>query len=141
MCRSAKRPLIALAAVGVLGALLGGCGDGGGGGEDEAKVRDVVTAFVAAGNDRDAGRACGLLARDQVANVAKLGGGGCASSLGQLFENAGDSKTELRIDDVRIDGDRASVDATVKRSGTPAQAQSILLVREDGEWRLADAGL
>lgn len=128
--------------VGLLaGFLLGGCGGGGGG--DEAEVSDVVTAFITAGNERDAGAACALLDKAQAARMAQLGGGTCKASLAGLFKggSGGASQAEVTIDDVRIDGDRATVDATLKRGGAPAQTRSILLVREGGEWRLASAGI
>ena len=120
-------------------ALLGGCG--GGGGSDEEQVRDVVTSFVEAGKDRDAAEACSLLSADQVKSVQEIGGGSCATILGGIFAKAKDLGTDVSIQDVRIEGDRATVDATVTAPGSKPKAQTILVVKEDGEWKLASAGI
>ena len=133
-----KRARGAILAV-CLAALLGGCG--GGGGSDEDQVRDVVTSFVEAGKDRDAAEACSLLSADQVKSVEQLGGGSCATILGGIFSKARDIGTDVEIQDVRVEGDRATVDATVRAPGSQPKAESILVVRENGEWKIADAGL
>jgi ketosteroid isomerase-like protein len=130
------------AAVAVLlaAALIAGCG--GGGESDEDQVRGVVESFVQAGEDRDAAAACDLLAADQVKTVEKIGpGGSCATILAGIFSKAEDVSTDVEIQDVRVEGDRATVDATVKSPGSQPKAESILVVREDGEWKLASVGL
>ena len=119
--------------------VLGGCG--GGGGSDEDQVRDVVTSFVQAGKHRDAAEACSLLSADQVKSVEQLGGGSCAAILGQIFSKAKDVGTDVEVQDVRVEGDRATVDATVRAPGSKPKAETILVVKEDGEWKLANAGL
>jgi ketosteroid isomerase-like protein len=119
-----------------------GAGCGGGGGSDEDQVREVVTAFVEAGKDRDAAEACSLLATDQVKSVEGLGSGGsCTTVLAGIFARAEDVDTDLEIQDVRVSGDRATVDATITSAGGRPQAKSVLLVKEDGEWKIASAGL
>lgn len=119
--------------------VVAGCG---GGSSDEDQVRDVVTSFVQAGKDRDAAEACSLLAADQVKAVERLGGGGdCAQVLGGFFAEANAAGTDVEIQDVRVQGDRATVDATVKAAGSSPQPESILVVKEDGEWKIASAGL
>ena len=126
-------------AIALAAALVTGCG---GAGSDEDQVRDVVTSFVEAGKDRDAEEACSLLASDQVKAVERLGGGAdCEQVLGGILAKAQVSGTDLKIEDVRVEGDRATVDATVKASGASPRAESILLIKEDGEWKLANAGL
>jgi len=122
-----------------LATLLGGCG--GGSSSDEDQVRDVITSFVQAGKDRNAAEACSLLSADQVKSVEQLGGGSCATILGGIFSKAKDVGTDVEIQDVRVEGDRATVDATVKAPGSQPKAESILVVKEDGEWKLASAGL
>ena len=129
------------AAVAVLlaAALIAGCG--GGGESDEDQVRDVVESFVQAGEDRDAATACDLLAADQVKTVEDIGpGGSCATILAGIFSKAEDVNTDVEIQDVRVEGDRATVDATVKSPDSQPKAESILVVKEDGEWKLASAG-
>jgi ketosteroid isomerase-like protein len=136
MGRPERRAIVSLVAA----ALLAGCG--GGGGSDEQQVRDVVTSFVQAGKDRDAAKACSLLAEDQVKVVQRLGGGGsCEKVLGGILSQAASTGSDLKIEDVRVEGDRATVDATVKAAGSAPKPESILLVKESGEWKLASAGL
>src|SRR4051812_15512700 len=123
----------------LVAAMLGGCG-GGGEGSDEDQVREVVSAFVQAGKDRDAAEACSLLSADQVKSVEQLGGGSCTTILGGIFANAKDLGTEGDIQDVRVQGERATVDATVRAPGAKPKTETILVVKEDGEWKLASAG-
>ena len=126
-------------AIALAAALVTGCG---GAGSDEDQVRDVVTSFVEAGKNRDAEEACSLLSSDQVKAVERLGGGAdCEQVLGGFFANADAAGTEVKIEDVRVEGDRATVDATVKAGSFGPKAESILVVREGGEWKLASAGL
>jgi hypothetical protein len=125
----------ALAAALLLCLAIAGCG--GGGSDDTEQVSDVVKSFVDAGNHRDAGAACALLAKQQLAAVRKVGGGGsCASVVGGLLTRA-QGNTSVKVDQVRVQGDRATADVTVRQGNGPPRSQSLLLVREDGEWRLA----
>jgi hypothetical protein len=125
----------ALAAALILCLALAGCG--GGGGDDTEQVSDVVRSFVDAGNHRDAAAACALLARQQLQAMRKVGGGGdCATVVGSLLTGAS-GNTSVKIDQVRVDGDRATADVTVRQGDGPPRSSSLLLVREDGEWRLA----
>jgi ketosteroid isomerase-like protein len=136
MRRGPSKIGLAIAVAAIIGV---GCG---GGGSDEDQVRDVVTSFVEAGKNRDAEEACSLLASDQVKVVERLGhGADCEQVLGGILAKAQVSGTDLKIEDVRVEGDRATVDATVKASGASPRAESILLIKEDGEWKLANAGL
>lgn len=127
----------ATAVAAVLMLCLAPAGCGGGGGDDTQQVSDVVTSFVDAGNHRDAAGACELLAKQQLQAVRKLGGGGsCASVVGGLLTGA-TGNTSVEVDEVRVEGDRATADVTVRQGGRPPRSLSLLLVREDGEWRLA----
>lgn len=133
-----KPPAIAWLAIALAAVAIAGCG----GEREEDKVRKVVDSFVAAGNERDAGAACELLAAEQIEAVERLAGGGsCETALGQILAAAGSENTEVTVEAVRVEGDRATVDATVSGAGTADQAQSLLLVRENGEWKLASGGL
>jgi hypothetical protein len=113
---------------------------GGDGTSDEDQVEAAVESFVRAGNEGDAETACGLLAADQAEQIAQLGGGECAEALGEVLAAGDRIDTEVRIEDVRVSGSRAKADVTVIQGGDTRQ-DSVLLVEEDGEWRLADAGL
>lgn len=119
-------------------ALTVGCG---GGDSDEDQVRDVVNSFVQAGKDRDPAEACSLLASDQLQLVERAGGGAdCERVLGGLFAKPDAAATDLQIEAVRVQGDRATVDVSVKSGGSTAQAEGILLVREGDGWKIASAG-
>lgn len=125
----------ALAAALVLCLALAGCG--GGGGDDTEQVSDAVKAFVDAGNHHDAAAACALLAKQQLQAVRKLGGGGsCATVVGGLLTHSSGNIT-VKVDQVRVQGDRATADVTVRQGNGPPRSQSLLLLREDGEWKLA----
>lgn len=128
---------VALAAV-LAAALIAGCG----GSSNEDQVRDVVESFVQAGKDKDAAEACGLLSTEKVKVVEQLAAGaGCEQVLGGLFARADATGTDVEIQDVRVEGSRATVDATVRAPGSAPKAESILLVKEDGDWKLASVGL
>ncbi len=88
------------------------------------------------GNNRDPAAACELLARQQLRAVRKLGPS-CPEVVAGLLE-ARKGTTSVTVDEVRIKGDRATADVTVKQGdGGAGRSSSLLLVREDGEWRLA----
>jgi len=123
-----------LAALAVCCLALAGCG--GGGGSEEDQVSEVVQSSVDAGNNRDPAAACELLARQQRRAVRKLGPS-CPEVVAGLLE-ARKGTTSVTVDEVRIKGDRATADVTVKQGDRgPGRSSSLLLVREDGEWRLA----
>ena len=130
---------IASASAALLAALaIVGCG--GGGGSDESEVTEVVEAFVTAGNEGDAGTICELLASEQADAIGRQAGGDCEEALGSFLDAAERSETEVEVEDVRIDGSRATADVTVIQDGD-RRSESLLLVEEDGDWRLADTRL
>jgi hypothetical protein len=131
---------IAAGSAAALAALaLAACG-GDGGESDEEQVAATVESFVQAGNEGDSEAVCELLAADQAERIGRLANGDCAKALGDLLGAAERRQTEVRIDDVRIDGSRASADVTVIQEGDRSQ-EALLLVEEDGEWKLASGGL
>jgi hypothetical protein len=134
------RAKIAAASAAALAAVaIGACG-GDGGGSDEEQVTDVVEEFVQAGNEGDATAACDLLAAEQAERIGRLGEGDCEEALGGFLEAAGDSETEVEVEEVRVDESRATADVTITQDGA-RRDESLLLVEEEGEWRLASAGL
>ena len=128
-----------------------GCGDGEKGAPEEsvrALVEDAgtqgaqatVEKFFAAGNERDAAAICGLVTAEQAAAFARAAGGECVDGMKALFEAQDPPRTELIIEDVRVRGDRATVDATVTQ-GDETRPTSLSLIKEDGDWKLTDPGL
>jgi hypothetical protein len=115
---------------------LAGCGPFGGQSEED-KASDTVTELIDARNDGDFAKVCDLIAADQLAKFEQAGTT-CAQALPKLAQTA--STTTIRVDDVRVSGDRATVDATISRRGQGGQAQTILLVKEGGDWKVAEAG-
>lgn len=124
----------ALAAI----AVAAGCGGDEAPGPD--KAREAVTTFIEAGNERDAATLCSLVTSDQAEAFGRSGGGDCESGMAALLEEADPPRIEVIIEDVRVRGDRATVDATLTQGGD-TRASSLSLVQEDGEWKLTDPSL
>ena len=61
----------------------------------------------------------------------------CDDAGRDLAQAANDDDGARDPSDGRVKGDRATVDATSARPAGPATAQSVLLVKEDGEWKFA----
>ena len=126
------------------GSGLAACGGGGsgddGGAATENEVRDAVTSFFEAGNEHDAETICGLMTEEQATRFEAVGDGSCVDGVELLISRADPPPTELLVEDVRVRGSRATVDATITQGGR-TRARSISLIEEDGEWRLTDPGL
>jgi ketosteroid isomerase-like protein len=114
---------------------LAGCGPFGGSSEED-RAGDAITALIDARNKGDFATVCDLIASDQLAKFEQAGTT-CEQALPKLAQ---DVTTSLRIDEVRVSGDRATVDATVSRRGQAGQASTILLVKEGEDWKVAQAG-
>src|SRR4051794_28152944 len=114
--RETVKPVTALAVV--LAALLGGCG--GGSGDDEGQVRAAIKAVIHARNSNDFAAVCAGLAANQVAGISKSSGLSCAEAL-QSVPGATNTRTKLQIQQIRISGDRATVEATVHHNGGKGQ--------------------
>jgi hypothetical protein len=117
-------------------AVLAGCGPFGGE-SDADRASDAVTELIEARNLRDFETVCGLIASDQLAKF-KRAGTTCEKALPGLAKEG--TTTTIRIEQVRVSGDRATVDATVSHSAGAGTAQTILLVKEDGDWKVSQVG-
>lgn len=113
-----------------------GCGPFGGE-SDEDTAGDTVTELIAARNQSDFETVCGLIASDQLAKFNRAGTS-CEQALPRLAKEG--TTTTIRIEQVRVRGDRATVDATVSHSGGAGTPQTILLVKEDGDWKVSQVG-
>jgi ketosteroid isomerase-like protein len=116
--------------------VLAGCGPFGGK-SDEDEASDTVTSLVEARNQGDFAKVCDLIATTQLARF-KQAGTSCEKALPRLAQEG--STTTIRIEQVRVSGDRATVDATVSHNAGAGRAQTILLLKEDGDWKVARVG-
>ena len=96
--------------------------------------------FFAAGNERDAETICELVTSDQAPAFGQAAGGDCVSGMNALFEAEDPPRIEVIIEDVRVLGDRATVDATITQDGE-TRPTSLSLIQEGGDWKLTDPGL
>jgi Domain of unknown function (DUF4878) len=129
-----RRPL----ATGLLlcGLALGACG--GGDDSDREEAERTVRDFVRATSERDAGRFCGdLVAQAYLERSTGAKGDAARQECRRQLREMAAVKLELvRIRDVTIDGDRATVRAVIRAQGEN-QRQELRLVKEDGDWRLS----
>jgi hypothetical protein len=97
---------------------------------DEDDVRDVTESFYAAVADGDEQDACELLVDDFASSPGELS---CEDQLGFLLDSR-ESGDASEIEEIRFEGAEAFVEVT----GYEGEAK---LVKEGGEWRLADPAL
>ena len=110
---------------------------------DDAEAQSAqatVEKFFEAGNERDASTICALVTEEQAQAFGRAAGGDCVSGMEALFEAEDPPRTEVIIEDVRVLGDRATVDATVTQGGE-TRPSSLSLIQEGGDWKLTDPGL
>ena len=115
---------------------LAGCGPFGGKSEQD-KAGDTVTQLIAARNQGDFVKVCSLIASQQLAKF-KQAGTTCEQALPKLARKG--TTTAINIAQVRVSGDRATVDATVSQNGGAGNAQTILLVKEGADWKVSQVG-
>jgi hypothetical protein len=123
-------------AVTLLTVVLAGCGPFGGKSEED-KAGDAVTQLIDARNHGDFAKVCSLIAAQQLAKF-KQAGTTCLNVLPKLARKG--TTTTINIDQVRVSGNRARVDATVSQNGGAGNARTILLVKESGGWKVSDVG-
>jgi len=135
MLRSMKRVMpwaAALVAAGLLG-----CG----GGEDEPKpitgpakrVADKIAALERATATRDFAVICNDLFSSAVRRRA--GGGGCRAQLRRTA--AGVRNPRIRVRRIDIEGNKATASVTTRAKGQAPVQDTLVLVREDGAWRIS----
>ena len=115
---------------------LAGCGPFGGKSAQD-KAGDAVTQLIEARNQGDFVRVCSLIASQQLAKF-KQAGTTCEQALPKLAQKG--TTTSINVDQARVSGDRATVDATVSQNGGAGNAQTILLVKEGGDWKVSQVG-
>jgi len=122
------RPAPALAA---LALVLAGCGA-----SAEEEVRTTVQSLGVATYHRDARTFCALLSRDLVARVERAGPCPEVVALGL----ARVERPTLRVEDVEVDGDRATARVRTGERGRAPATRTVRLVREGDAWRIAATG-
>ena len=121
--------------------LAAGCG-GGGNGKPEPitgpakQVADVIQRFETATAQGDFTTICDQLLADSTRRQA--GGADCPAVLEQRAR--GVSRPRIRINESQVQGDRAAVSVRTTAAGQAAAADTIRLVREDGEFRVLSLG-
>ena len=126
---AAARATIAALLISVL--VLAGCGPFGGK-SDQDKAGDTLTELVEARNEGDYARVCELIAAPDLAKFKKAGVS-CENTIRARFGKT--ASTTIRIEDVKVKGDHASVDATVSQTGGAGFARTFRLVKENGDWK------
>jgi hypothetical protein len=129
-----RLPLVAGLVVAL--ALLG-CG----GGNDEDQAKQSVEQFFTALEKKDSGKLCNdLLTKDFLEQITGATGDRAVSECKSQFKQLQATNIRLgRVDSVKVDGDTATVRATIERSGQ-SQPQVFRLKKEDGDWRLENPG-
>jgi ketosteroid isomerase-like protein len=118
---------------------LSGCG----GGNDRKDAEQTVRDFVEAVNTRDGDRYCDeLITKDFLKKTTFSTGGedrASQSCKSQLKATKGLHVKLIRIVRTKVDGDNATVTAVLARQGQKV-TQTLMLKKEDGNWKLNGAG-
>jgi multidrug efflux pump subunit AcrA (membrane-fusion protein) len=127
----------ALTAALVLGVVLAGCG----GGDDEGDAKATVTQFFTAIHKQDTSKLCDdLLTKDFIEESTGATGDRAGQECRSQFKSLRATNVKLvKVSKVKIDGDDATVTATVEAQGQ-SRPQVFRLKKEDGAWRLAGGG-
>jgi len=113
---------------------------------EEERVRAVVEEFFAAAAEGDSKKFCGLLTNDarqtlRVNTAQQLQTDelpGCEQILDALASIFKGAQLDVRF--VNVSGNQARVEARYKLSGSGAQPRTVLLLSEEGEWKVSDPG-
>ena len=116
-------------------ALIAGCG---GGNDDSEDAQQTVRDFVTAVNERDADTYCDELITNEFRERSTFAKGDRAreSCKRQLKAITGLRIRLERIGKPRVDGDKATVNVTLRRSGQ-RYVQRVTLEKDGGDWKIA----
>ena len=132
MANSRIARLFLASSVALVALAIAGCGGPLGGESEEDSAGDTLTELVEARNQGEFGTVCDLLSAQDLARFDKAGIS-CEQTLRRRFPTG--TTTTIRIEEVRVKDDRASIDATVSQTGGAGRAQTFLLIKEDGRWK------
>jgi ketosteroid isomerase-like protein len=118
-------------------ALLAGCG----GGDDKKDAQQTVRDFVTAVNERDADAYCEDLITEEFREKSTFAKGDRAteSCKRQLKAIKGLHIELVRIVNTKVDGDKATVTAVLRRPGGQVR-QRLQLEKDGGDWKLSGGG-
>jgi ketosteroid isomerase-like protein len=124
------------AALTCLLALLAGCG-----GDDKKDAEQTVRDFVEAVNERDADAYCDELITEEFREKSTFATGDEASETckRELRAIKGLKIDLVRIVSTKVDGDRATVIAVLRRPGGEIR-QRLQLEKDGGDWKLSGGG-
>ena len=116
-------------------ALLAGCG---GGGNDREEAQQTIRDFVKAVNERDADTYCDDLITEEFREQSTFteGDGARESCKRQLKAISGLKLELVRFGRTTVDGDRATVNVVLSRSGQEIN-QRVKLEKDGGDWKIA----
>ncbi|HEX2087992.1 MAG TPA: nuclear transport factor 2 family protein [Solirubrobacteraceae bacterium] len=124
-------PLTALLAA---AAVLAGCG-----GDDERDVRDVLERYAQAIERKDYQAFCDdVISKELVENVRDASGKPCEVALKGVFDEV--EKPTVTVESVKLDGDRATAVTRTDAANEEPSTDTVQLVKEDGEWKIAALG-
>jgi len=123
-----------LALVGVVGALLAGCG-----GEDKPpdadQVRATLVQFGKATAAHDYRTMCSKLLAPNLLDKLRQIGLGCEEALEQGLGHV--KSPQLSVGKIAVDGDTASAEVRTSAEGQAPSTDTVQLRRVDGDWRIA----
>ena len=96
--------------------------------QDEQDITALVAEINSANKDKDALAYCGLMQPSGVTEVFNTQSQ-CVRETTKILEQDSAKQPELKIDDIEIDGDRATVTLENNAGGAP-----VSLVKEGGKW-------
>ena len=123
----APKPLI-LALLCAVAAMAGGCGD------DEEDVRDTLSRYAKAVEQKDYQELCDELLAKQLLDNLQTVGLPCELALQRGFADV--QKPSITVRNVKIDGDEATAVARTDAANQEPSEDTIRLVKEDGDWKI-----
>ena len=111
------------------------------GGDDKEDAEQTVRDFVEATRERDADKFCDeLVTQEFLEQSIGATGDKARESCKREFRSLSDLRVKLiRIEKTVVDGDSATVTATINSQGQRIK-QKLRLKKEDGDWKLAGGG-
>jgi hypothetical protein len=108
------------------------------GGDDKKDAEQTVRDFVQATRERDADKFCDeLVTQEFLEQSIGATGDKARESCKREFKSLSDLRVKLvRIEKTVVDGDSATVTATINSQGQPIK-QKLRLKKEGGDWKLA----
>ncbi len=108
------------------------------GGDDKEDAEQTVRDFVEATRERDADKFCDeLVTQEFLEQSIGATGDKAQESCKREFKSLSDLRVNLvRIEKTVVDGDSATVTATINSQGQRIK-QKLRLKKEDGDWKLA----